>query len=204
MSTPTIASTFARAVVGAACLISSVSCGSDMLRTGRAPVYLVVQQIEGVDTKGAPAAFLQSDVRDDNGAVFNDNVRVTIRAEAKNPTVPTATINSVTLTRYHVVYRRTDGQNKPGIDVPYSFDGGLSVTIQPGSSAQAVFEIVRHQAKLEPPLKNLDALTSTGARLLNGLGFLSTVAEITIYGHDGNGNQVSVTAFMDVHFGDFA
>ena len=59
------------------------------------------------------------------------------------------------------------------------------------------FEIVRHQAKLEPPLKNL-----AGAG--GGLGFISTIAEITFYGHDQNGNEVSVTGRMDVQFGDFA
>jgi len=192
-----------RVALAAACVIAATSCGSDMLRTGRAPVYLVVEQIEGIDTGGIAAADLRSDVRDDNGGVFNDNARVTIRSEAKNPTVAATPINAVTLTRYHVDYVRTDGHNTPGVDVPYSFDGALSLTIQSGSSGQAVFEIVRHQAKLEPPLKNLDGLTPTGARLVSGLGFLSTIAKITIYGHDGNGNEVSVSAQLDVHFGDF-
>jgi len=36
------------------------------------------------------------------------------------------------------------------------------------------------------------------------LGFISTIAEITFYGHDQNGNEVSVTGRMDVQFGDFA
>jgi hypothetical protein len=57
------------------------------------------------------------------------------------------------------------------------------------------FEVVRHQAKLEPPLKNL-----TG---FGGLGFISTVAEITLWGRDQNGNEVVATAFLDIHFADF-
>ena len=65
------------------------------------------------------------------------------------------------------------------------------------------FEVVRHQAKLEPPLKNIAAFSAAG-RSLSGLGFLSTIAEITVYGRDQNGNEVSVTARLDVHFGDFA
>jgi hypothetical protein len=204
MSTRHFSSLVVRAAVAAACVIGSAACGSDMLRTGRSPSYLVVEKVEGIDTAGVAAADLRSDVRDDSGTVLNDNARVTIRVEAKNPTVASTAINAVTLTRYHVDYRRTDGRNTPGVDVPYSFDGALSVTIDPGSSGQAVFEVVRHQAKLEPPLKNLDGLSSTGERLVTGLGFLSTIAEITLYGHDGNGNEVSVRAQLDVHFGDFA
>jgi hypothetical protein len=185
-----------------ACVITSTSCGGELLRTGRAPVYLVVQNVVGIDSAGSASASLRSDVRDDTGGVFNDDAQITLRAEAKNPTVPTSAINAVTLTRYHVDYRRTDGRNTPGVDVPYSIDGGLSLTIQPGATGQAIFEIVRHQAKLEPPLKNLDASVN-GERLITGLGFLSTIAHITIYGRDGNGNEVSATAQMDVHFGDF-
>ena len=79
--------------------------------------------------------------------------------------------------------------------MPYGFDGGLGVSIGPNSSQSVVFEIVRHQSKLEPPLKNL---ISGG-----GLGFLSTIAEVTFFGHDQNGNEVSVTGRIDVQFGDF-
>jgi hypothetical protein len=104
-------------------------------------------------------------------------------------------LNSVTLTRYHVEFRRTDGQNTPGVNVPYAFDGALSQTIGIGGAAQVGFEVVRHQAKLEPPLINLVGF--------GGLGFLSTIAEATIYGHDQNGNELKATASMDVHFADF-
>jgi hypothetical protein len=33
---------------------------------------------------------------------------------------------------------------------------------------------------------------------------ISTVAEITFYGRDLAGNEVSVTGFLQVNFGDFA
>jgi len=204
MSTRHLSSLVARLAVGTACVIASASCGSEMLRTGRSPVYLVVESVAGLDATGGSVSFVQSDVRDDTGSVVNDNVKLTVRAELKNPTVPGTGINAVTLTRYHVDYRRTDGRNTPGVDVPYSFDGGMSVTVQADSTAEVAFEIVRHQAKLEPPLKNLDGLNSTGERLISGIGFLSTIAEITLYGHDGNGNEVSAHAQVDVHFGDFA
>ena len=65
-----------------------------------------------------------------------------------------------------------------------------------GGSGSVSFEIVRHQMKLEPPLKNLVGM--------GGLGFISTIAEVTFYGHDQNGNEVTVTGRIDVQFGDFA
>jgi hypothetical protein len=179
-----------------------------MLRTGRAPVYLVVRQTEGQPgTGGATFAFLLSDVEtlvDEtiNGVTvkvatyFNDNATVTVGAELKNPSIDATAINTVTLTRYHVNFRRTDGRNTPGVDVPYPIDGGIGVSLAPGSEAEVAFEIVRHQAKLEPPLRQL--------RNRGGQGFISAIAEMTIYGHDQNGNEVSVTANMDVQFGDFA
>jgi len=128
-------------------------------------------------------------------AIFNDSATATIRSVEKNPDGTVTVIAAITLTRYHVEFRRTDGRNTPGVDVPYGFDGGLGITIGPGNQVQVPFEIVRHQSKLEPPLKNLVAG--------GGLGFISTIAEVTFYGRDQNGNEVSVTGRIDVQFGDF-
>ena len=202
MSTRTYLTSFGRLALAAAFAMTASACGGDLLRTGRSPVFLVVDSIAGIDVTGTEAADLRSDVRDDTGGVFNDNVRVTVRSVEKNPNAVATQINAVTLTRYHVEYKRTDGRNTPGVDVPFGFDGGLSLTLNPGNAGDAIFEVVRHQAKLEPPLKNLDGF-STAGRSLSGLGFLSTIAEITIYGRDQNGNELSVTARLDVHFGDF-
>ena len=183
----------ARFAVGAACLISTVSCGSEMLRTGRSPVYLVVTGVEATSGHDQESGvFLQSDVI----PVFNDSLVATIAAVRKNQDLSGTPVNSVTLTRFHVDFRRTDGRNTPGVDVPYGFDGGLSVTIPPDGEADAVLILVRNQAKLEAPLLNL--------RGLGGQVIISTIAEVTFYGHDQNGNEVSVTARVDVHFADYA
>jgi hypothetical protein len=170
-----------------------------MLRTGRAPVYLIVSSI-AVGTGTNPV--LRSDVETVNtttkaSSVVDDLATATIRVEQKNTTITgsTSSLNTVTITRYHVEYRRADGRNTPGVDVPYGFDGGTAVSIDPNSSAEVVFQIVRHQGKLEPPLKNLASL--------GGQVVISTIAEITFYGHDQNGNEVSVVGRMDVVFGDF-
>ena len=38
-------------------------------------------------------------------------------------------LNQVTFTRYRVVYRRTDGRNAPGVDVPFPFDSAVTFTV---------------------------------------------------------------------------
>ena len=209
MSTRMILSTAGRLVGAAACVISLASCGGEMLRTGRAPMFLVIGSMSasaGGATSGAGSAFLLSDVQtlvDQTiggvtvkvPTVFNDSATAAIQAIAKNPAATATEINTITLTRYRVAFFRTDGRNTPGVDVPYGFDGGLGISIGPNGSSNVAFEIVRHQSKLEPPLKNLVAG--------GGLGFISTIAEVTFYGHDQNGNEVTVTGRIDVQFGDF-
>ena len=190
-------------------MISS-ACGGDLMRTGRSAVFLTVDNMEASSGgAGSASSFLLSDVQvlvdqTVNGVtvkvptIFNDSLTATIRSNEKNqnPDSLLTIISAVTLTRYHVDFRRTDGRNTPGVDVPFGFDGGLGVTIQPGGTAAVSIELVRHQAKLEPPLKNLAGV--------GGQGFISTIAEVTFYGRDQNGNEVAVTGRIDVQFADFA
>jgi len=208
MNRHTLSSTFARALAAVVCLAMSASCGSEMLRTGRSPVFLVITNLQGAPGNGGTSSqFLLSDVQvlvdqTVNGVTkkvptfFNDIGTAEFRVEAKNPTVPTTGINAVTITRYRVVFRRSDGRSTPGVDVPYGFDGAATTTISPGGTGSVSFDLIRHQAKLEPPLRNLAGF--------GGLGFISTIAEITFYGHDQNGNELTVTGTMSVQFGDFA
>src|SRR5215208_6983296 len=71
-----------------------------------------------------------------------------------SPAAPTDN-NLVTITRYRVSYRRTDGRNTPGVDVPYGFEGAATVTVDGTGPAVLALEVVRVQAKQEPPLRNL-------------------------------------------------
>jgi hypothetical protein len=101
----------------------------------------------------------------------------------------------VTLSRYHITFRRADGRNTPGVDVPHAVDGGVTALL--GESPVTVsFELVRHQAKLEPPLRSL---ANFGGRL-----FISTLADVTFYGTDVAGNDVQVMGTMSVSFSDYA
>ena len=183
--------------------VTTASCGGDLLRTGRAPVYLTIMRLTA--SPGGAATFvdnLLSDVATVNGAIFNDLGRATMRLDLKDQSgaitgraAPTTPIQSVTITRYRVTFRRADGRNTPGVDVPFGFDGATTVTLTVGGTADVTFDIVRHANKAEPPLRQL--------RGLGGQLIIATVAEIQFFGRDQNGNEVTVVGLMDVTFGDF-
>ncbi len=99
------------------------------------------------------------------------------------------------MNRYHVRYVRSDGRNTQGVDVPYQFDGAFTFTA-PASGGSASFPIVRVQAKLEAPLMAL--------RGLGGAVAISTIAEVTFYGRDQAGREVSAVATISVNFADWA
>jgi hypothetical protein len=180
----------------------SASC-SDLARSSKSPTFLIMDRVDAAsgDEVGTFVTPLLSDVlfvTEEVTTIFNDVGRATIRAELKNtvtPTVPTA-VNAITLTRYRVTFRRADGRNTAGVDVPYGFDGAVTATLIPGGgSQQVIFDLVRHQNKIEPPLKNLVGL--------GGLGFITAIAEVTFYGRDQAGNEVTISGNIDVQFGDF-
>jgi hypothetical protein len=191
----------------AALAAASASCGT-VARQGRSPVYLVVDSLSarsGDESEfGSP---LLSDVLTNVTSpapctptspcptVFNDIGQANLRAELKNPlstVAPTAT-NDVTVFRYHVAYRRSDGRNTEGVDVPFAFDGATTATIQVGSSTAVPFELVRHVAKEESPLVNL----------ISSPTIVTTIAEVTFYGRDQAGNTVSIGGLIQVDFGNF-
>ena len=133
---------------------------SSTVREGRSPAYLIVQQLEAAS--GAEDDQFSDELSSDvltNGSVFEDLARVTFRLGLKDigaegaPNSPTVN-NFITVNRYAVTFRRTDGRNTPGVDVPYAFEGAGTVTVT-GSDATMSFVIVRAQAKVESPLKEL-------------------------------------------------
>lgn len=169
----------------------SSACG-EFTRDGHSPVVLVVDRLTVNEDDGT----LLSDVVTE-GSITNDMAEVELRLVLKDPGAPgisstPSLLNAVTITRYRVEYRRSDGRNTQGTDIPYAFDSGLTVTID--GSKSATFQIVRHTAKAEAPLK---ALASNGE-------IISTIAYVTFYGHDQAGNDVSASASMGIDFGNFA
>lgn len=192
-----------------ALVVPFMSCG-EVVRTGRSPMFLTIDLLQGA--KGdQPQQFgnpLLSDVLTivTSGGLcsqsapcpvsLNDLGQVTLRTSPKdvtNPIGPT-TNNDVTITRYRVVYRRTDGHNVQGLDVPYAFDAGLTGTVPAGETLTLAFEVVRNLAKSETPL----------VQLRGGRGYIYTIAEITFFGKDRVGNEIQATGLMQVDFSDFA
>ncbi len=184
--------------IGVMCAVLTASCGSELLRTGRSPMFLSILALQGSQghDPGSFANPLLSDVLFE-GSVFNDLGSATFQVDAKDQTgTPALTpLNAVTMTRYRVTFRRTDGRNTPGVDVPFGFDGALTTTIPAGSSGEVIFDLVRHASKSEPPLRNL----------INGGGlrFISAIAEVTFFGRDQNGNELTATGSIDVVFADY-
>ena len=183
---------FAQLLALAGAVTLSVSCG-DLVRQGRAPVMLVVESL--VDGNGNHT--LRSDTLT-AGAIVNDLATATFRIQLKDQgslgvVAQTTLTNEVVINRYRVEYRRADGRNTPGVDVPYAFDSALTQTIGEDST-EVIFQIVRHSAKAEAPLA---ALSPAG-------NIISTIATVTFYGHDLAGNEISTSANMGIDFADFA
>ena len=188
-------------------LAAAVSGCGDAARAGRSPVYLVIDSLQAAqgNKPGALGTGLTSDVltlvvspapcsaATPCASVFNDVGSVALRLAAKDISVAPTTNNQVTITRYHVSYKRADGRNTPGTDVPYGFDGAVTGTVPPTGAATFGFEIVRNVAKQEPPLVQLQANPQ----------IISTIADVTFYGRDQVGNDISVTGSISIAFGNF-
>jgi hypothetical protein len=192
-----------RAAMGLAAVVASTfgfaSCASEFTRTGSSPSFIVIESLVGAsgaepDDFGSP---LMSDVLT-GGGTFNDLGQARMSVALRNPATPTGptSVNSITLNRYRVTYRRADGRSTPGVDVPHAFDGAITVTIPTNGTITFGFEVVRNQAKWETPLSSM--------RGLGGALLLSTLAEITFYGRDQAGNDVEASGTLQVNFADFA
>ncbi len=175
------------------------SCHSNLTQ-GHTPVYVVIDSLLAASVAKAGAAgtfsnILQSDV-ETNGGVFEDPGKVQMHLDPRDISQAPSSNNTVTFNHYRVVFRRTDGRNREGVDVPYAFEGAVTFTVTPGAGGGAGFTLVRVQAKLEPPLITL---VRGGGEIV-----ISTIADVTFYGRDNTGTDVSVTGSISVNFADWA
>lgn len=187
------------------------ACG-EVARQGQSPVQVVINELEaasGADP-GEVSGTLRSDVitlvtspppctaTAPCPTLFDDMGEVTMSLALKDPGTPLtpsapSSLNQVTFTRYRVVYRRPDGRNTPGVDVPHPIDSGVTFTVPSSGQITANFEIVRHTAKQEAPLATL----ATNATIL------STIADVSFYGRDQAGHDVQATGSIGINFGNF-
>lgn len=186
---------------------------SSFLTKGSTTSYLIIDSLQTSTGRepdkfsGTLASDVQTFVKKDDGSgkqvlqpfVFADNLVASFRLAMKDPgstetpNAPSST-NFITVTRYHVKFTRSDGRNAEGIDVPFAFDGALTVTVG-ADGAKATMTLVRIQAKTEAPLRSFVGLSGPS---------LSTIAEITFYGKDQTGRDVTVVGKVSVNFSDWA
>jgi hypothetical protein len=187
--------------------IGTILCGAGVMASchsglteGRSAMYAVIDTLQASSTTksgsaGTFVATLESDV-ETKGSVFEDPGQVQMHLEPRDVSQAPTSNNSVTFTHYRVEYRRTDGRNVQGVDVPYAFEGASTFTVPSSGSATGVFVLVRVQAKLEPPL-----ITLAGG---GGSIVISTIADVTFYGKDTTGTDVTAKGSISVNFCDWA
>ncbi len=180
------------AVLGLVLLVAVVSgsCTPSYVTGNDAPVNLYVVAVNG-------GKVLDSDVRngEDSSFVCPDTVQVTVGVRNKNPNAPAPYVpGAVLIQSYEVRYFRTDGRGTEGVDVPYRITGNLTLAVDVSikDNVDVPIEVVRRQAKVEPPLSSIFQTN-----------VLTTMAEITLYGQTVAGQSVSSTGRFQIDFADF-
>jgi len=141
---------------------------------------------------------LDSDVNISSGAVCPDIVPLRLENHYKNPGVTsTGFRHDIVVQRYEIHYIRSDGRNVEGVDVPYSITGNVNQEVIEESAATLNIEVVRRQAKLEPPLLQLRAVGG-------GPGVLTAFADITLHAVTTTGDVVNpVTGRLQIDFAEY-
>jgi len=195
MSRSFIRSTVVRAglLLGAA---GFSACSAGYSTESNAPVLLIIASING----GTP---LSSDVFAD-GAVIADQAQLDIAVRFKNPNIETVPSipNAVVIERYEVRYRRSDGRGVEGQDVPYAISGNITAAydVKVSGTDPLSIEVVRAQAKLEPPLRNLRGILPGTS--LGGAYIVTMIADITLHGRTISGKTVTATGSLQIDFAD--
>jgi len=166
-------------------------CMNDLGRDGTADVFIRIIDING----GAPYFSFVGDPLE--GTLGPDIAPVTVVARSKNPAQTAEHYpRALLLDRYEIRYYRSDGRNVEGVDVPFRISGDMATTVEIAEAGETItieMEIVRSQAKLEPPLRNL--------RDGGGNMVLTVFAEVTIYARTIASNDVTkAVARMQINF----
>jgi len=175
------------AAVAVAAALAMAGCSADYVEQNEGPVLLLITSIND-------GAQLDSDVRSGEFSTFvcENEVDVALTVMNKNPNAPTAPASTVQLDSYEVKYSRSDGRGVEGVDVPYRITGNLAATVGVGDDVTVPIEVVRRQAKLEPPLDNISQTT-----------VLTVSAQVTLFGKTISDKRVSAPARFQIDFADF-
>jgi hypothetical protein len=175
------------AVAAAALAMAMAGCSADYVEDSQAPVILRITSINA-------GAVVESDVRigANSDGVCPDSVPVGIAVRPKNPSANIVqNAGDVFLTSYEIRWVRSDGRGVEGVDVPYRTSGFLSTVVANNENAEFPIELVRRQAKLEPPLSNI-----------TGIQIVTMFAEVTLFGENVARDKVSASGRIQVTFAD--
>ena len=160
-------------------------CTPSYVTDSSAPVILTIQEING-------GSAVLSDVNSD-GSIVNCDVEVGVQLTSKNPGDLGSAVEDVVISRYEIKYRRSDGRGQEGIDVPYTVSANMAFQVQVGGEGTFSIRLVRHAAKIVPPLSNI-----------SGLEIVTMVADVTLFGETVAGQGVSATGSVQIDFADYA
>jgi len=168
--------------------------------TPKPETVLFITRVSAVNAEGEPVGDLFSDVcqgSPDLCVVRPDNALVSLSVQAENPYTDLSHFGDIVVDRYRVTYVRADGRNTPGVDAPHAFDGAINFRVPADAPPTGQpFMVVRPQAKLEAPLRNL-----AGG---GGLIVLSVIARIEFYGRQVVTDEpVSARGSLNITFADF-
>lgn len=180
-----------------AAALAMAGCSAGYTTQNTSSVLLIVASVNG----GVPLA---ADVLSD-GTVVSDSVALAIAVRFKNPNIATVPQipSAVVIERYEIKYRRSDGRGVEGQDVPFSISGNLTAAfdVKTSGTDPLTIEVVRAQAKLEPPLRNLRGVIP--GTTLGGAFIVTMFADITLHGRTISGQTVTGSGSLQIDFADY-
>jgi hypothetical protein len=169
--------------VPVALALAMAGCSADYVEDSQATILFLVRSING------GASLLSSTA----GPPFlNCTTSATLEVRPKNTSFGATSVEDVRVMQYEVAYRRSDGRAVEGIDVPYRISGPMAVTVPSGGEAAVTFEVVRHAAKVVPPLSNI-----------TGFQIVTMFADVTFYGETISRQGVTAQASVQITFAQF-
>jgi len=167
-------------------------CTADYAKVGNAPVQLIIAAISPNPMSSEVLL---------GGSICADFATLAVANRAKNPNVTVPQVpQAIIVNRYEVSYYRSDGRAQQGVDVPYSISGALTASFDAKTSGtdDVTIEVVRRQAKLEPPLIQLRTDGGGGQALI-----VTMFAKVTLYGQTIAGQNVTASGNMQIDFADY-
>jgi len=159
---------------------------------------LIMLSLTGQDLTGASSQIHYCDV-EVGGGILNDPGSATVRAELLNPDPEFANstyYQDILIYQIDISYWTPDGNVVEGVDVPYAFSQPINQVVKVGTTSPISFTLVRHTAKMEPPLRELADLSKTK--------LLRMFAKVTLRSRDIAGHELApVSGDITIFFSNY-